>query len=106
MKRARAWLDTAGIRYAFHDYKTAGIERERLLRWCAQAGWEKLLNRAGLTFRQLSERDKQVAGEAAAATLMAAQPSLIKRPVLEGGAHLLVGFKAEDYAALFAGRGR
>lgn len=101
MKKARAWLDGKGVAYAFHDYKTAGIERGRLEGWVRKAGWEKLLNRAGTTFRKLPDNDKEGIGEAKAIALMIAQPSMIKRPVLEAGGKLLVGFKPEDYAKLF-----
>jgi arsenate reductase len=98
MKKARAWLDKAGVAYDFHDYKTVGIERERLERWCKAVGWETLLNRAGMTFRKLSDKDKQVSDAKTAITLMLAQPSMIKRPVLDlGRDRLLVGFKPELY---------
>lgn len=100
MKKARAWLDKHGIEYKFHDYKTAGIERERLERWSNKLGWEILLNRAGTTFRKLPDKDKQVADAKKAIALMLAQPSMIKRPVLDlGGGKLLVGFKPELYKA-------
>ena len=97
MKRARAWLDAHGVDYAFHDYKTAGIDRTRLERWCGELGWEALLNRAGTTFRKLPDADKKVSDSRKAITLMLAQPSMIKRPVLELGGRLLVGFKPEIY---------
>jgi arsenate reductase len=100
MKKARAWLDKHGVDYAFHDYKTAGIERERLERWMKKAGWETLLNRAGTTFKKLPDKDKEGVTEQKAIALMLSQPSMIKRPVLElGGGKLLVGFKPEIYAA-------
>ena len=100
MKKARAWLDGRGVAYAFHDYKTAGIERERLERWAKKVGWEVLLNRAGTTFKKLPEKDKEGLTEKKAIVLMLAQPSMIKRPVLDlGGGKLLVGFKPEQYAA-------
>lgn len=100
MKKARAWLDKQGIEYKFHDYKSAGIERERLERWSNKLGWETLLNRAGTTFRKLPDKDKQVADAKKAIALMLAQPSMIKRPVLDlGGGKLLVGFKPELYKA-------
>jgi arsenate reductase len=103
MKKARAWLDKRGVAYDFHDYKTAGIERDRLERWCKKAGWETLLNRAGTTFRKLPDKDKAVADEKKAVSLMIDQPSMIKRPVLDlGGGRLLVGFKPEAYAEAFA----
>jgi arsenate reductase len=98
MKKARAWLDKRGVDYAFHDYKTAGIERDRLEAWCKQIGWESLLNRAGTTFRKLPEKDRQPLDSRKAVALMLAQPSMIKRPVLDlGRGRLLVGFKPEQY---------
>jgi arsenate reductase (glutaredoxin) len=98
MKRARAWLDQRGIEYSFHDYKTAGIERDRLERWSKKVGWEALLNRNGTTFRQLPDKDKSSLDAGKALSLMLAQPSMIKRPVLElGGGKLLVGFSPELY---------
>jgi arsenate reductase len=103
MKKARAWLDKAGVEYVFHDYKTAGIERERLERWAKKAGWETLLNRAGTTFRKLPDKDKDGLTERKAIMLMLAQPSMIKRPVLDlGGGKLLVDFKPEIYKSAFA----
>lgn len=102
MKKARAWLDAHGIAYAFHDYKTAGLERDRLGRWVDQVGWEPLLNKAGTTFRKLPDADKADLDRERAVGLMLAQPSMIKRPVLEtAGGGLLVGFKPELYAAAF-----
>ena len=100
MKKARAWLDKAGADYAFHDYKSAGIEREKLEKWAKKAGWETIINRAGLTFKKLPDKDKEGLTEAKAIKLMLAQPSMIKRPVLElPGGKLLVGFKPEAYEA-------
>jgi arsenate reductase len=102
MKKARAWLDSHDITYDFYDYKKVGIDREHLAAWSRQVGWERLLNRAGTTFRNLSDADKQSLDEKKAIALMLAQPSLIKRPVLDlGGGKLLVGFKPEAYAAAF-----
>lgn len=98
MKKARAWLDAHGVAYAFHDYKAAGIDRATLQAWSRTVGWETLLNRAGTTFRKLPDADKTDLGEAKAIDLMLAQPSMIKRPVLDIGGRLLVGFKPEDYA--------
>lgn len=102
MKKARAWLDKSGVEYKFHDYKSAGIERDLLERWAKKLGWETLLNRAGTTFRKLPEKDKQVSDAKKAIALMLSQPSMIKRPVLElSGGKLVVGFKPEMYAAAF-----
>jgi arsenate reductase len=98
MKKARAWLDKAGHAYAFHDYKAAGIDRERLEGWAGKVGWEKLLNRSGTTFRKLPDADKGGLAEGKAIALMLAQPSMIKRPVLElPDGKLLVGFKPDEY---------
>ncbi|HVW68133.1 MAG TPA: ArsC family reductase [Steroidobacteraceae bacterium] len=98
MKKARAWLDEHGVRYEFHDYKAAGIDAESLKRWCGKVGWETLLNRSGTTFRKLPDERKEALNERKAVALMLAQPSMIKRPVLEKGAQLLVGFKPDLYA--------
>jgi Spx/MgsR family transcriptional regulator len=98
MKKARAWLESHDIAYAFHDYKTAGIDSATLKRWAKQVGWETLLNRAGTTFCKLPEADREALTEAKAIALMTSQPSMIKRPVLERSGKLLVGFKPELYA--------
>jgi arsenate reductase (glutaredoxin) len=98
MKKARAWLDGHGVAYAFHDYKAAGISRETLTSWARAVGWETLLNRGGTTFRKLSDADKDGLTEKKAIALMLARPSMIKRPVLDHGGALLVGFRPEAYA--------
>jgi Spx/MgsR family transcriptional regulator len=101
MKKARAWLDARKVDYAFHDYKVAGIERGKLEGWAKKAGWETLLNKAGTTFRKLPDADKTNLTESKAIKLMLAQPSIIKRPVLElGGGKLLIGFKPEQYEVI------
>jgi arsenate reductase len=99
MQKARAWLDGHGVAYAFHDYKTAGIERARLEAWVGELGWETVLNRAGTTFRKLPEADKAPLDAGRAVALRLAQPSMIKRPVLDLGDRRIVGFKPEAYAA-------
>ena len=101
MKNARAWLDAHGVAYAFHDYKAMGIESGVLKGWASRVGWQTLLNRAGTTFRKLDEADKEGITEKKAISLMVAQPSMIKRPVLQAGADLIVGFKPEVYAKTF-----
>ena len=98
MKKARAWLDAHGVAYGFHDYKTEGIDRGRLEAWAREVGWETLLNRAGTTFRKLPDKDKDGLTENKAIALMLDQPGMIRRPVLDLGGKLLVGFKPEDYA--------
>lgn len=100
MKRARAWLDTHEVDYALHDYKVAGMDRATLERWQREVGLERLLNRSGTTFRKLDESLRAALDDARALTLMLAQPSMIRRPVLETGARILVGFDPQEYAAL------
>ena len=102
MKKARAWLDSHGKAYVFHDYKTQGIERDRLEGWAEKVGWEILLNRAGMTFRKLPDKDKEGLTKAKAVTLMMAQPSMIKRPVVEiGRGQVIVGFSTNEYEKIF-----
>jgi arsenate reductase len=105
MKKARAWLEARGVAYVFHDYKAAGIEPARLAEWSARLGWDRLLNRSGTTFRGLPEAARRDLDEARAVALMLAQPSMIKRPVLDIGGKLVVGFKPELYAAAFGDAG-
>jgi Spx/MgsR family transcriptional regulator len=102
MKKARTWLDTAGIAYDFHDYKAQGIDAGRLRAWARAVGWERLLNRAGTTFRNLPDADKAGIDEAKAIALMVAQPSMIKRPVLDVNGEFIVGFDPAVYAKTFA----
>jgi arsenate reductase len=105
MKKARAWLDQRGVAYDFHDYKVAGIGRTKLEGWARTVGWDTLLNRAGTTFRKLPDADRENLTEKKAIALMLAQPSMIKRPVLELGAGtLLVGFTPDAYQAATKGR--
>lgn len=100
MKKAFTWLDGHGVAYAFHDYKKAGIDRATLEGWCKALGWEAVLNRAGTTFRKLPESEREKLTETRAIALMLAQPSMIKRPVLEiGKGKPLADFKPELYAA-------
>jgi Spx/MgsR family transcriptional regulator len=98
IKKARAWLDEHAIPYAFHDYKIAGVDPARLARWIEMEGWETVLNRAGTTFRKLPEADKTDLDAGKATELMLAQPSMIKRPVLEHPGGILIGFAPERYA--------
>lgn len=101
MKKARDWLDGRGVAYRFHDYKTVGIDAATLERWAGLVGWETLLNRAGTTFRKLPDADKAGIDQAKAIALMVAQPSMIKRPVLDVDGKLTVGFRPEVYAKVF-----
>ena len=105
MKKAFAWLDKQGVDYEFHDYKKSGADRAQLERWSKKLGWETLINRAGMAFRKLPEKDKEGLTQAKAMKLMLAQPSMIKRPMLDlGGGKLLVGFKPELYKDAMPGR--
>jgi arsenate reductase len=101
MKKARAWLDTHKVAYSFHDYKVSGIDKPILEGWTKKVGWEVLLNRAGTTFKKLPDADKDGITEKKALLLMLAQPSMIKRPVLDAKGKLTVGFKPEEYKKLF-----
>ena len=101
VKKARAWLAGAGVEHRFHDYKKTGVPDEALARWIAALGWEALLNRQGTTWRAGSSlRQAAVVDAASAAALMREQPSVIRRPVVEGDDALLVGFDPRRYAAL------
>ena len=100
VKKARDWLTEQGVVYEFHDYKKAGADPEQLERWVAVSGWEKLLNRAGTTFKKLADSDKADIDAAKAVRLMAANPSCIKRPVVEYPGGLLVGFKPDEWDVL------
>jgi len=102
VKKARDWLATNGVDYAFHDYKKQGVDRAVLARWVDEHGWEIILNRAGTTFRKLPEAERIDLDRDKAVALMLAQPSMIKRPVLDLGDRRLVGFKPEIYAAALA----
>jgi arsenate reductase len=101
MKKARTWLDKRGVAYRFHDYKVEGVEKPALESWTEKLGWEMLLNRTGTTFRKLPEKDRENVTEKKAIALMLAQPSMIKRPVLDIGGRITVGFKPEIYEKLF-----
>ena len=101
IKKARTWLESHGVPYDFHDYKASGIDKPTLDGWAKKVGWEILLNRAGTTFKKLPDADKEGLTEKKAIALMLAQPSMIKRPVLEAKGKLTVGFKPQEYEKLF-----
>lgn len=98
VKKARTWLDAQGLAYSFHDYKKAGTDAAKLAVWCELAGWDKVLNRAGTTFKKLPEADKADLDAARAVAVMTANPSCIKRPIVEHAGGILVGFKEADWA--------
>lgn len=103
IKKARTWLEGHGVAYDFHDYKAVGIDRKSLEKWVKEFGWETVLNRAGTTFKKLPDADKEGLDAEKAIALMFAQPSMIKRPMLDLGGRRLVGFKPEAYEAEFPG---
>jgi arsenate reductase len=104
MKKARAWLEAHAVPYVFHDYKLRGIDHGTLQAWARSVGWETLLNRAGTTYRKLSDASKAHLDQSKAIALMLAQPSMIKRPVLEADGRLIVGFTPETYSVRFQRR--
>jgi arsenate reductase len=101
VKKARTWLDAKGIAHVFHDYKKQGADPARIASWIDRAGWEKVLNRAGTTFRKLPDADKDGLDADKAVRILAANPSAIKRPIVEHPGGLLVGFKPDEWAAHF-----
>ncbi|RYG16055.1 MAG: arsenate reductase [Caulobacteraceae bacterium] len=101
VKKARAWLDQRGQAYVFHDFRKAGIDQATVQDWVSEHGWEVVLNRKGTTFRSLPEADKADLDADRAIALMLAQPSMIKRPVLDRGGRTVIGFKPDIYAAVF-----
>lgn len=102
-RQAREWLEAHGIEYRFHDLRRDGLDPGMLDRWLAEAGWETLLNRRGTTWRGLPEPEKAEVDAKAARRLMLAHPTLIKRPLLEVGAALVVGFSSAQYDVAFEG---
>ncbi len=98
MKKAFAWLEANGVAYEFTDYKKAGVAAAHLPDWNKRAGWKTLLNTRGLMWKKLSEEERADVDAAKALRLMAQYPALIKRPVLDTGKSLLVGFDADTYA--------
>lgn len=96
-RKARHWLDAAGMAYRYHDLRLEGVPEKALQAWVARAGWEKLLNRRSATWRRIPDVDKDIQEPAQAVALMLEYPTVIKRPVVCYGRDLLVGFDAEDY---------
>lgn len=99
VKKARTWLSDEAVEYGFHDYKKSGADPQKLAEWSEALGWETILNRAGTTFRKLPDADKAGLTQAKAIALMADQPSMIKRPIVEHRGGLLVGFKPAEWEA-------
>jgi len=103
MKKARAWLEAAGVEHVFHDYRVQGLDESLLRGWVALVGWEALLNRAGTTFRKLPQVEREGLDEARALRLMLGEPAMIRRPVLALGGRIVVGFRPEAYAQAVKG---
>ena len=99
MKKAFTWLQEHGIEYTFVDYKKAGVAKSHLPDWIARAGWETLLNTRGLMWKKLTDEERANVDAKKAHQLMIQYPSMIKRPVLDTGKQLLVGFSPENYDA-------
>ena len=104
VKKARNWLEGRGVEHCFVDYRAEGLDPKNLARWKAAVGWEKLLNKASTTFKDLSDADKQGLDEKKATALMQVHPTLIKRPVLDVDGRITIGFKPESYEQAVAGR--
>ena len=100
MKKARKWLDSNGMDYEFHDYKKLGVPEKNLKQWVKKAGWQVVLNKRGTTWRKLDDNIKSSIDEVSAIQVMLENPSAIRRPVLESGNTLLIGFKLEEYKTL------
>ena len=97
VKKARRWLEDHGIEYHFHDFRQDGLDKKQLSGWVEQLGWEAVVNKRSTTWRNLSNKDKEIKTNSQAVKLLAANPTLIKRPVLEKNKTLLIGFKESDY---------
>ena len=99
MKKAFAWCDAQGVEYAFHDYRKEGLDSARLVQWCQHLGWKSMLNTRGTTWRKLTPQQQAISTQSQAVALMLEHPSLIKRPVVETGSQLLVGFDPQIFAS-------
>ena len=105
VRKARRWLAECGAAYRFHDFRTDGLQGDALDRWCATRGWEMVLNRRGTTWRALPDFVRADVNAVAARALMLEHPTLVKRPVLEVGDQVLIGFDADAYQAALAAAG-
>jgi arsenate reductase len=104
VKKARAWLDSHGVEYRFHDYKVNGVEQQLLEDWCREIGWESVLNRKGTTYRKLDPALTQNLNAKAAIALMLAHPSAIRRPLVTGAGPLMIGFDPDEYELRHRGK--
>ena len=101
IKKAKKWLQQANIDFEFHDYRKQGVDKEMVTGFCNQLGWELVLNKRGTTYRQLSEQQKETLDESSAIALLVEHPAMIKRPILLVEDQYHIGFKADQYAAIF-----
>ncbi|CAM4228759.1 ArsC family reductase [Vibrio astriarenae] len=101
IKKAKRWLSDNDVTFDFHDYRKQGIDQALVTRFCQELGWETVVNKRGTTYRQLSDEQKQTLNESSAIELLVASPAMIKRPILEVEGKLHIGFKADQYQALF-----
>ena len=102
IKKAKKWLEAEGVEYSFHDYRKQGVDKAMVEAFCQQLGWENVLNKRGTTYRQLTQEQKDSLNEANAIELLVEQPAMIKRPILVTGDSYHLGFKADQYAAIFS----
>ena len=102
IKKAKKWLEAEGIEFEFHDYRKQGINEELVKTFCTELGWELVLNKRGTTYRQLTQEQKGTLTEEKAVALLVEQSAMIKRPILNVDGKLHIGFKADQYAAIFA----
>lgn len=99
VKKAIAWCQEHEVEFSFHDYRKQGLERARLREWCKHLGWRSMVNTRGTTWRRLTPQQQTLTTEAQALALMLEYPSLIKRPIVETGTQLLVGFDPQLFAS-------
>ncbi|MCL4108919.1 UNVERIFIED_CONTAM: hypothetical protein GTU68_008114, partial [Idotea baltica] len=102
VKKARQWLSDHNLEYQFHDFRTDGLSANDVTQWTAELGWETLLNKRSTTWKQLDDEVKENMNEETAQREILAQPTLIKRPLLDTGDTRHVGFKADTYATIFS----
>jgi arsenate reductase len=97
VKKARRWLEDHGVEYQFHDFRQDGLEEDKLTNWVEQLGWETVVNKRSTSWRNLSDKDKAISTNQHAIKLLLANPTLIKRPVVQNSKALLVGFNEAEF---------
>jgi len=101
VKKARNWLDLHGIEYRFHDFREDGLEESAVAAWLAELGWERLVNKRSTSWKALTAQDREAMDEKSALRAIMAQPTLIKRPLLDTGHERFTGFSAANYQKIF-----